>query len=172
MVWQATHPQKIPLRNGCVAALGNFDGVHAGHQALLKQAKTQAEVLGLPLVVLTFWPHPRTVLRVGADFHTLQTLPERVASLHAQGVEGVAVLPFTPERAHQSPEAFIEEILEGWLNAKAVVVGENFRFGHKAQGTPALLAQHKAFTTHTVTLHGDEEGPHSSTRLRQARQPS
>jgi riboflavin kinase / FMN adenylyltransferase len=166
MAWYHTYPEILPLAQGCVAALGNFDGVHTGHQHLLKIAKTEATNRGLPLVALTFHPHPRTVVRPEVPFQQLQTLPERIAALQMAGAEGVAVVPFHPARAQQTPPDFIQEILVSWLNAKVVVVGENFRFGHKAAGTPATLAANPEFLTHVVPLLGDDRGAFSSTRLR------
>jgi riboflavin kinase/FMN adenylyltransferase len=166
-MWQATFPAPLPSASGCVAALGNFDGVHQGHRHLLNIAKAEATDRNLPLVALTFAPHPRTVLRPDQPFHQLQTLPEKTAALAAAGVHGVAILPFTLARAAQSPTEFMQEILVAWLHAQVVVVGENFHFGHRAQGTPALLQQNPSFLTHVVPLLGDAAGAFSSTRLRQ-----
>ncbi len=170
MPWAHTFPAPLPLTAGCVAALGNFDGVHQGHLSLLQYAKAQAQALALPLVALTFDPHPRSILRPEIPLQQLQTLPARLLALHQAGAEGVAVLPFNGARAQQSPADFIEEILIGWLQAKAVVIGENFKFGHRAAGTPTLLQQQPQFQTHVVALVGDAVGPFSSTRLRLARQ--
>lgn len=168
MVWHCTYPEALPLQpKGCVAVLGNFDGVHAGHRQLLATAGTLAHSAGLPLVVLTFFPHPRSVLRPEKPFVLLQTLPERTQSLADAGADGVAVLPFTPARALQQPEDFIAEVIEGWLQAKQVVIGTNFRFGHRAAGTPDLLKKNQSFQTHIISLAGDEAGPFSSSRLRE-----
>ena len=172
MAWLHTHPTPLPLPHGCVAALGNFDGVHPGHQALLQQALAVSQTQDLPLVALTFHPHPRQVLRPTEPFTQLQTLPERAAALGAAGAAGVAVVPFDATRAQQSPAAFMEEILQTWLNAKAVVVGENFHFGHRAQGTTSTLQANPAFTTLVVPLVGDAAGPYSSSRLRAAAKPA
>lgn len=173
MAWLCTHPN--PLPHGLapvvapVVAIGNFDGVHAGHRALLLVAQTLAEQRQAPLVVLTFDPHPRTVLRPDVPHQNLMTLPEKQAALAAAGVTGVAVVPFTLTVAQQTPEAFMAEIVQGWLRAQAVVVGENFRFGAKAAGTPAGLAGRLgADNVQVVPLVGDAEGPLSSSRLRAA----
>ncbi|MCA3244077.1 MAG: adenylyltransferase/cytidyltransferase family protein [Alphaproteobacteria bacterium] len=169
MAWFHTFPSPLPLPQGCAAALGNFDGVHAGHRALLQHAQQLAQANGLPLVALTFHPHPRQVLRPHEPFTQLQPLPERVAVLQAAGAEGVAVVPFDSLRAQQSPAAFMQEILVDWLRAKVVVVGENFHFGHRAQGNPATLQANPAFSTVVMPLVGDAQGPYSSSRLRAAR---
>lgn len=171
MAWFDTFPAPLPIAHGCVAALGNFDGVHQGHQALLQQALALSQIQGLPLVALTFHPHPRQVLRPLEHFTQLQTLPARVAALQAAGVARVAVVPFDAYRAQQSPHDFMQEILVAWLQAKVVVVGENFHFGHRAQGTPATLQANPAFTTLVVPLVGDAAGPYSSSRLRAVPKP-
>ena len=163
--WARTYPATLPLRTGCVAILGNFDGVHAGHQALIAAAQAEGTRLKLPVVALTFWPHPRTVLAPEKPLPLLQTLEERIASLHAAGLDGVAILPFNTARMGQSAEDFAHDILQNWLHAKAIWVGENFKFGHKAQGTPALLNA-LGIPCSTLPLVADELGPVSSSRLR------
>lgn len=163
--WARTYPATLPLNNGCVAVLGNFDGVHAGHQALIAAAQAEGERLGLPVVALTFWPHPRTVLAPDKPLPLLQSLEERIESLHAAGVAGVAILPFNTARMGQSAADFAEDILQNWLHAKAIWVGENFKFGHKAQGTPALLNTLGLPCT-ALPLVADEVGVVSSSRFR------
>ncbi len=170
--WCQTYPAPLPLNTGgvarCIAVAGNFDGVHAGHLYLLKVAATHAAQHGLPLVALTFWPHPRTVLSPTQPLPLLQTLEDRVAALGAAGVAGVAVVPFNAARAAQAPTDFVREVLQGWLQAKMLVVGENFKFGHKAQGTPALVNALGTPCT-AVPLLDDGFGVVSSSRLRQSR---
>ena len=164
--WLVHYPDSIPLTEGCVVAVGNFDGVHAGHRSLLAVAKAEAHGLGLKLVVLTFEPHPRSVLRPEVTLKRLSTPEEKVGLLSEAGVDGVAVLPFTPEVAGWTPQAFVDDVLVGWLGAKVVCVGENFRFGHKAKGDVALLTSQQKFTTRAVPLLADEAGVVSSSRLR------
>ena len=159
-------PEAAPFEGGCVVAIGNFDGVHAGHRHLLGVAKAEAELRGLPLVVLTFEPHPRSVLRPEVPLKRLSTLEGKAGLLGSAGVDGVAVLPFSPEVAGWTPEAFVEDILVMWLGAAVVCVGENFRFGRKASGDVALLLAQTRFTTLPVPLLTDAEGVVSSSRLR------
>lgn len=166
MVWTIEYPQGLPLTGGCVLAIGNFDGVHAGHRSLLATAKAEATQLGLPLVVLTFEPHPRDVLRPETSVKRLNSLSEKVALLGNAGVDGVAVLGFTPDVAGWSPQRFMDDVLMGWLGAKVVCVGENFKFGHKAAGDVAVLGAQTQFTTRAVPLLTDGSGVVSSTRLR------
>lgn len=165
MVWTVIYPGALPLAGGCVAAVGNFDGVHAGHRHLLATAKTEAGKLGLPLVVLTFEPHPRDVLRPDVPVKRLSSLSEKVELLGKAGVDGVAVLGFTPEVAGWSPQKFMDDVLMGWLEAKVVCVGENFKFGHKAAGDVAVLGA-AGLNVKVVPLLADAQGVVSSTRLR------
>ena len=169
MAWLAHFGEKTPLQGGCVLAIGNFDGVHAGHRHLLGVARAEALARGLPLVVLTFEPHPRSVLRPDMPLKRLTTLEEKAALLGKAGVDGVAVLGFTPEVAGWAPEMFIRDILWEWLGVEVVCVGENFRFGRKAAGDVALLAADTRFATRAVALLVDEDGIVSSSRLREGR---
>src|SRR5690606_562433 len=114
MAWLVTHPEPLPVRGPFVAVIGNFDGVHAGHRALVAAGRQVADGLGKPLVALTFEPHPRSILRPGEPFVRLTTAEEKVRLLGAAGVDGVAVLPFTEVVAGWSPALFVEDILAGW----------------------------------------------------------
>ncbi|HEX2859281.1 MAG TPA: FAD synthetase family protein [Alphaproteobacteria bacterium] len=155
------YPAPASLKNPTVA-VGNFDGVHAGHRALLQAARA----LGGPLVVLTFEPHPRAILNPGKPFERLMTPDEKVAALQPLA-DAVAVLPFDRDVAGWTPEEFVNRALVEWLGAAQVVVGENFRFGHKAAGTTATLAACPAFATTVVPLLADAGGMViSSSRLR------
>lgn len=120
-----------------VATIGNFDGVHLGHRAVLDHAR---EVAGSgPLAVVTFDPHPLRVLRPDAAPLVLTPAPRKAGLLRAAGVDEVVVVPFTREVAAWSPQRFVDEVLVGRLRARAVVVGENFRFGRDAAGDVAQL---------------------------------
>ncbi len=152
----------------CVLAIGNFDGVHAGHQHLLTVAQNIAIQENLPLHILTFTPHPRTVLRPEIPHAYLMTDTEKEAALLANGAQEVHFLPFTHDLAAQTPPAFEANILTTLLNTKHVVIGTNFRYGNKAAGTPETLSQNPNFTVHTVPLLKDADGVISSTRLREA----
>lgn len=168
MAWTVDYRNPLPLLGeGCVVAIGNFDGVHAGHLSLLTVAKAEAQKRRLPLVVLTFEPHPRTVL---FPEQTLKRLTERdvkVELLGRAGVDGVAVLGFTKDVAAWAPQQFMDDVLAGWLDAEVVCVGEDFKFGHKAAGTVASLRE-AGIDVLVVDLHADEHGVVSSTRLRGA----
>lgn len=153
-----------------VVVIGNFDGVHRGHQAVLRQASVLAAARGLRCVVLTFDPHPGEVLGRGAP-PQLTTLARRIELLRQHGATDVAVEPFTMELASWTPERFAKDLLAKRLSARAVVVGRNFRFGHKRAGdfdTLVALGASGGFEAVAAEVAGDEEGPFSSTRVRDA----
>jgi riboflavin kinase/FMN adenylyltransferase len=120
-------------------AIGNFDGVHIGHQALISDAAQWASRHGAKPAVLTFDPHPSAVVAPDRVPLLICSLKERLRLLEAAGAAQVVVLPFTEETARLTPEQFVEEIVVKMLNSKALFVGENFRFGHKQAGTPDTL---------------------------------
>ncbi|MFZ0325374.1 MAG: bifunctional riboflavin kinase/FAD synthetase [Actinomycetes bacterium] len=145
-----------------VVAIGVFDGVHVGHRAILEHARRHSLALGgLPVVVVTFDPHPSEVVRPGSSPRQLATVEHRVALLGEAGADAVLVLPFTPELAALSPEDFVEQVLKNRLHAAAVVVGADFRFGHRAAGTVATLVglgERLGFTVEGVTLVAGPDG--------------
>ena len=122
-----------------VVALGNFDGVHLGHQAVVRRAVEEGRRWGLRTVAATFDPHPRAVLWPGNEPKLLTTPEVRRELLLVCGVEEVREIWFDRELSKKSPQEFVLEVLAGSLGAGVVVVGENFRFGHKASGDVAVL---------------------------------
>jgi riboflavin kinase/FMN adenylyltransferase len=156
---------------GRIVAIGNFDGVHRGHQAVLMDTARDAALRGLRPAVLTFSPHPSEVL--GRAAPPLLTRMPRKLELFAQTVPAIEPLVerFDLAFAGQSPAAFAEQVLGARLDAKVVVVGHNFRFGKARQGDfEALvqLGQRVGFEARTHSLVGDAQGPWSSTRIREA----
>jgi riboflavin kinase/FMN adenylyltransferase len=129
----ARDPAELGERERAVA-LGSFDGVHLGHRRVLDAVCAA----GLPATVITFWPHPRTVL--GNRVELLSTLERRLELLEEAGIDEVLVLAFTPELARLEPEEFAEAVLKR-IGARTVVVGENFRFGRGAAGDAGLLGR-------------------------------
>lgn len=125
----------------CVVTIGVFDGVHRGHQAIIRRAVEQARADGLPSVLLTFVPHPSEVVRPGSHPPALTTLPRRSELVEGLGVDVFCALPFTLELSRMSPAEFAHETLVSRLHAAHVVVGANFRFGHRAAGDVATLAE-------------------------------
>ncbi|MEV4559705.1 bifunctional riboflavin kinase/FAD synthetase [Kitasatospora sp. NPDC049285] len=124
-----------------VVTIGSFDGVHRGHQLIINRVVERARALGAKSVVVTFDPHPSEVVRPGSHPPLLAPQPRRAELVEQLGVDAVLVLPFTAEFSKESPEFFVQSVLVDALRAKTVVEGPNFRFGHKAAGNVALLAE-------------------------------
>lgn len=138
-----------------VVTIGNFDGVHRGHQVLLRRATALARQHEVRSVAVTFDPHPAVLLRGDAAPPRLQTLEDRIDALAAAGLDVVLILPFTRELASSTPAGFVAEVLAGSLAAVRVVVGTNFRFGAKAAGdivTLLELGEEHGFAPEAVTL--------------------
>jgi riboflavin kinase/FMN adenylyltransferase len=134
-------------------AVGEFDGVHVGHREVMRGADT----------VLTFEPHPRTVVSPEKAPKLITSLDAKADLIAGLGVRELVVIPFDGEFAGQSPQGFIDDVLVGALGAEQVSVGQNFRFGHKAKGDVALLEAQSAFRTRVVDLvEGDGEVVSSS----------
>jgi riboflavin kinase/FMN adenylyltransferase len=151
-----------------VVVIGNFDGVHLGHRHVIQRARELADADGLPVVTVTFDPHPIAVLRPEHAPLALTTIDRRCHLLSEAGVDDVLVIPFSREIAAWSPQEFVDLVLVDGLHAAAVVVGGNFRFGARAAGDVAMLTEAgKAldFRVHGVALDG---GPQvwSSTYVR------
>jgi riboflavin kinase / FMN adenylyltransferase len=137
----------------CAWTIGNFDGVHLGHQALLAETLRYASAHSLSSAVMTFDPHPTRVVAPERTPQLLCTLDQRIRYIKASGVNHILVLPFTVDVARLSPRQFISDVLCAALETKAIFVGANFRFGHKQQGTPqALEALGAEFGFHSQTV--------------------
>ncbi len=152
-----------------VVTIGVFDGVHRGHQETIGHAVKRAHDLGVQSVVVTFDPHPSEVVRPGSHPAVL-TEPTRKAELiEALGTDVLCVIPFTPEFSRLSAEQFVHDVLVEHLHAALVVVGENFRFGHRAAGDEALLVRLGrtfGFGVESGPLVKDDETVFSSTYIR------
>jgi riboflavin kinase/FMN adenylyltransferase len=154
----------------CVATIGEFDGVHRGHQRVVERAREIAKSRQLPVVAITFDPHPDEVIRPGSHPPLLTTARRRSELLAGLGADAVFVLPFNLEFSRLSPDEFVHVVLSERLHAAAVVVGENFRFGHKAAGDVPMLAalgEKYDFTAEGVPLLVDDGVTISSTYIRE-----
>jgi riboflavin kinase / FMN adenylyltransferase len=153
-----------------VVTIGNFDGVHRGHRVLLRRATDTARHLEVRSVAVTFDPHPAVVLRPELAPPALQHTEDRIAALAATGVDLVAVVPFTRELAALAPGAFVARVLHARLHAVRVIVGTNFRFGHRARGDLVTLVEagdEHGFDVEAVTLLDLDGLPISSTAIRE-----
>ena len=154
---------------GATVAIGIFDGVHRGHQAILKRAKELSN--GRGLIVLTFDPHPRQIFDPENAPTMLVSLERRVELLKEHGADAVVVCDFDRDFAAKSPEEFVTEVLVRQLQISGVVVGANFTYGHRAAGKVAdLIESGKAhgFFAEEVAIHNFEGAQVSSTRIRDA----
>jgi riboflavin kinase/FMN adenylyltransferase len=156
---------------GGVVAIGNFDGVHLGHRAVLEAARTEATHIAAPAVALTFEPHPRSVFQPARPLFRLTPAPLKAALAAAIGLRGTLVVPFDAELARTAAEAFVRGVLLGELRLQHAVVGFDFHFGHQRRGTPAFL-QHAGilhgFGVTIVSQIADDGEAVSSTRVRDA----
>jgi riboflavin kinase/FMN adenylyltransferase len=147
-----------------VVPIGVFDGVHRGHQLVLKHAVESARARDARVVVVTFHPHPTAVLAPGHVPPMLVTLDRRVRLLREHGADDVHVLKFTRELSLQTPQEFIEQVLIAELAAEQIVVGNNFRFGHRAAGDAAMLRRYDLEVDDVALL--TDGGTISSTMVR------
>ena len=160
-----------PQHRGCVATIGNFDGVHLGHQAVIGQLAEKAEELGLPTQVILFEPQPQEFFQPEAAVPRLTRLREKLQALLRYSVDRVLCIKFDASFAAMEPEDFIQRLLVDGLQVRYLVVGDDFRFGHKRRGDFTMLAaagrQHgfQVVNMHTVAI--DDERV-SSTRIRAA----
>ncbi|MCU1692394.1 MAG: bifunctional riboflavin kinase/FAD synthetase [Frankiales bacterium] len=153
----------------CVVTVGVFDGIHLGHQQIIGRAVDAAREQGVPSVLLTFDPHPSEVVRPGSHPPVLTSQRYRAELIEALGVDVVCVLPFTQDFSRLTPDEFVHKVLVQHLHAKHVVVGDNFRYGHKAAGDIGALAdagRRWGFTVEGVPLQGAGETTWSSTYVR------
>ena len=157
---------------GAVVAIGNFDGVHRGHQALIAKAREEAEARRSPLAVLAFEPHPQEFFRPRPDSIRLTPLRTKARLLAELGVDVMFALPFDAMMAGRSPPAFVEEVLLNGLGASGVVVGPDFEFGKGRAGNLATLDYMGEMEGFSVTcfdmVHEADGEKISSTRIRMA----
>jgi len=159
---------------GCAVTIGVYDGVHLGHQAVIRATQETAQELGVATAVVTFDRHPATVLRPESAPLLLTTLEQKLELLEAAGVDCAFVVTFDEVRATEPAEEFVAEVLVGRLGARGVVVGEDFHFGHLRRGNVAMLRElgrRHGFTVEGLGLLPNPTGlaePVSSTAIRRA----
>ena len=149
-----------------IVVIGNFDGVHKGHQQILNRAKALAG--DEKIIALTFDPHPVSVFAPERAPSLLTILTDKIELLKIHNADQVAVIKFTKEFAAMSPEDFVNKVLVEQLKASKVIVGENFTYGYKAEGNVDSLKAHTEFETIVLDLQTDDADAISSTRIRKA----
>ncbi|MEZ4330687.1 MAG: bifunctional riboflavin kinase/FAD synthetase [Myxococcota bacterium] len=153
-----------------VLTIGNFDGVHVGHQAILRQVVARARALGGESVLYTFEPHPRRVLQSERSLRLLETFEQKMETVEALGVDAVIAEPFDRAFARVSPECFIEEYVHARVRPVEVYVGYDFHFGRDREGSMRLLTErgpHLGFSVTVVPEVSVEGRDVNSTRIRQ-----
>jgi riboflavin kinase/FMN adenylyltransferase len=156
---------------GAIVAIGNFDGVHRGHRAVIDTARSRAQAAGRPVAALTFEPHPRVFLRPGEPLFRLTEEAAKLRLLAAAGLDGAVVLAFDASLASLSAEEFIARILIGRFAISGAVIGFDFHFGKNRGGSPAYLAEQgkaRGFSVDIVPPLEDEGRPVSSGTIRAA----
>jgi riboflavin kinase/FMN adenylyltransferase len=159
-----------PVAAGRVVAIGVFDGVHRGHQEILRRAVEAARAAGASSAAVTFYPHPDAVLHRRSAPPMLTPLARKAELLEELGMQELVVVPFDKDFARLTPGSFCSAVLSEHLGARAVFVGENFRFGHGGAGTPAdllLYGRTHGFDVVSVGLARDAGEVISSTRIRE-----
>lgn len=167
------HPLDLPAdARGAVAALGNFDGVHIGHRAVIREAGRLAREKGVPWAAMTFEPHPRSLFRPDQPPFRLTPFREKIRHIEALGVDEIIVVRFDAALAARDATAFVDETLVGEVGVSHVVGGEDFHFGRGRSGTIAGLAELGATRGFGVTALPPVVTPmgchYSSTRVREA----
>jgi len=168
-VWGLESPP--PGITGAMVAIGNFDGLHRGHQHILRSLKERARQAGVPAVVLTFEPHPRDVFAPAPFMFRLTPGESKARIAEALGLDGIVIMPFNKDFSQISAEEFVSRFLVGALKVKGVSVGADFHFGHQRKGTPDFLKAAGAANGFDVEILDmlDEGDDHvSSTRIRAA----
>lgn len=158
-------------RQPCVLTIGNFDGVHRGHQALLHQVRLEAKRLALPVSVMTFEPHPREFFNPASAPPRITNLRDKLKNLAAYGADHVIVEHFNHRFANLSASQFIEDIVVNGLHTQFILVGDDFRFGAKRQGDFAFLqaaGQRYGFTAQTIKAVTENGSRISSSAIRTA----
>ncbi len=165
------HTADLPSEvQGAVVAIGNFDGVHRGHQAIIDKVGRLARELQTTCAVLTFEPHPRRFFQPDSPAFQLTGFRLKVRLIEALGVDNLFVLPFNQALAALSAENFVREVLTKGLRVRHAVVGDNFAFGHKRQGNIGILEElgqtHGFGVTAMRRVTGTRGAPYSSTGIR------
>lgn len=157
---------------GCTVAIGKFDGLHRGHQAILEGLRASADADGVPAVVFTFANHPLSYLQPEACPLPLMSRQQRLEAFAALGIDDCVMVPFDDRLAQIPAETFVERVLVGQLHATHIILGGDFRFGHRGLGDAALLrvlAPRLGFTVEVIDWVADpDRGQLSSSRVREA----
>jgi len=162
---------QLPVFRRAVVTIGTFDGVHTGHADILRQLREEAARVGGETVIITFFPHPRKVVKNGEDVRLINTLEERIQLLSWQKIDHLVIVPFTEAFSQLGAEEYINAFLLAKFHPHTVIIGYDHRFGKGRSGDYHLLEQYSAtagFELQEIPVHLLHEVSVSSTRIRQA----
>jgi riboflavin kinase/FMN adenylyltransferase len=166
------HLDQLPLFQRSVITIGTFDGVHTGHARILDQLRQEAATIGGETVIITFYPHPRKVVKGGTeDIRLINTLEEKIQLLSWQGIDHLVIVPFTEAFSLLTAEEYVTDFLLARFHPHTVIIGYDHRFGRGRQGDYHLLEQFSAsegFVLQEIPVHLLDEVSVSSTRIREA----
>jgi riboflavin kinase / FMN adenylyltransferase len=165
-----TNLDALPLIHNAVVTIGTFDGVHTGHQTIIKQLKDEANEVNGQTVLITFHPHPRKIIN-NKPIQLINTLHEKIELLAQQGVDHLVIVPFTKEFSNQSANEYINDFLIGKFHPHTVIIGYDHRFGHDRKGDYRLLEEYAAqlqFRLKEIPALVIDSLTVSSTRIREA----
>jgi riboflavin kinase/FMN adenylyltransferase len=163
--------EALPLFRNTVLTIGTFDGVHTGHQQVISQMKKRAAEVDGETVIITFDPHPRTVVNAAAGIQLINTLDEKIELLSAMGIDHLVVIPFTENFAQMSAEEYIDQFLIRYFKPHTLITGYDHRFGKDRTGNYELLKKQSAVYKYElleIPAHIENSISVSSTRIRQA----
>jgi len=163
--------EQIPLFRNAVLTIGTFDGVHTGHQQVIAQMKKRAAEVDGETVIITFDPHPRTVVNAAAGIQLINTLEEKIELLSDMGIDHLVVIPFTEEFAKLTAEDYIAQFLIRYFNPHTLIIGYDHRFGKGRTGNYELLKQQSfiyQYQLQEIPAHILNSISVSSTRIREA----
>lgn len=156
---------------GAFVAIGNFDGLHRGHQSIIAALRDRAHAAGVPALMLTFEPHPRDVFAPAPFMFRLTHGDAKARLAEALGLDGIIILPFDKAFSQTEAETFVETMLVEQMGVRGVITGADFHFGRQRRGTPAFLraeGERLGFAVDTLDLMDEGDEPISSSRIRAA----
>ena len=163
--------QQLPVFNRAVLTIGTFDGVHLGHQQIIRQLLMEAEETGGESVLISFYPHPRKIVQPDRQIAELTTLDERIELLKRQGLDNLVVVPFNKEFSEQPAEEYIKRFLVDRFHPARIIIGYDHKFGNNREGDYRLLEQmgeQYNYTVKEIPQQLINEVTISSTKIRQA----
>ncbi len=163
--------EALPLFQHAVLTIGTFDGVHTGHQQVITQMKKEAALIGGETVIITFDPHPRTVVNAGSGIRLINTTEEKKELLSHRGIDNLVIVPFTEQFAGLSAEEYISKFLISYFHPHTIIIGYDHHFGKGRTGNYELLKKHSGnynYILKEIPAHVLDSISVSSTRIREA----